>query len=394
MVTDAALAIIAGYCLTRLSRSLTKGGAVAVFALATLAGMTLLVGLGTLLLMLDTYSVTVLLAGSAAVALTASVAADGRPSRTLERPESPARPELPVLLLLAVLALPLASPAYQIIAMGSDAGVYLNHAMQLEHDGRRFPAARVDPNQLPPALRDHYLADNRTAGGNQQALVEGLKVRSDATTLEYHALSGWPVVLSVTGRLLGMDNAQFVTVPLLMALGAFVLLTLRAMTASALTALLCGVATMTLPIVAYFARYPTVELVLAVSCAGGAWALVAGIRASGIVAGAAFATYALVHLSSFIPLLIACLAAPFLVASLEPPARRQLSLFFGIAGLAQLFALVAARLLSRGYLTDLLGLAFGRYQFGLWFIGGLASIAIATAIATAMLSRMRWARGG
>lgn len=387
MIADAAFAIIAGYCLARLSRSLTDGGAIAVFALATLAGMTLLVGVGTLLLMLDAYSVTVVLAGSAAIALLACVAVEACAMPAPEQPVSPTRHELSVLLLLAVVALPLASPGYQVIAMGSDAGVYLNHAMQLEHDGRRFPAAGVDIGLLPPALRDHYLADNRIAGG-PPALVEGLKVRRDSTMLEYHALSGWPVLLSVAGRLLGMDNAQFVTVPMLMALGAFILLTLRAMSVSALTSLLCGMATMALPIVAYFARYPTVELVLAVIGTGIAWALVAGIRGCGVAAGLAFATYALVHLSSFIPLLISCLAAPFLVASLAPWARRQLCLFLGIAGLAQLFALAAARSLSPGYMADLLAMAFGSYQHGLWFIGGLALIAIAMAMAT--FPRVRW----
>lgn len=391
MITDAALAIIAGYCLTRLSRSLTNGGALAVFALAVLAGMALMVCGGTLLLMLDAYSVTVLLAGCAAFALLACVAADAS-SMPREPTILPPRRELSTVLLLAVIALPIASPSYQVIAMGSDAGVYLNHAMQLEHDGRRFPLVGVDADLLPPTLRNHYLADNRTPGGRQPALVEGLKVSDDGTKLEYHALSGWPVLLSVAGRLLGMDNAQFVTVPLLMALGAFVLLALRAMSASSLTALLCGIATMTLPIVAYFSRYPTVELALAVCCAGIAWTLVSGIRACGFLAGLAFAAYALVHLSSFIPLLISCAAAPFLIASLAPPARMQLCAFLGIAGLAQLFALVAARALSPGYLVDLLSLAFGSYRHGLWFIGGLALIAIS--IATVTQLRLRWTHAG
>lgn len=389
MIADVGLATIAGYCLTRLARSLTDGGAIAVFALTTLAGLILVVGAGTLLLMLDMYSVTVLLAGCAAAALAASVVSEALAMPAPRRSVAPTRFEVPVLLLLAVLALPVASPGYQVVAMGSDAGVYLNRAMQLEHDGRPFPTSGVDASQLPPVLLDQYLTDNRTAAGSQPAVVGGLKVRADGTTLEYHALAGWPVLLSVSGRLLGMHNAQFVTVPLLMALGAFVILALRAMSASALTSLLCGVSAITLPIVAYFSRYPTVELVLAVTSAGIAWMLLAGIRACGIVAGLAFGAYAVVHLSSFIPLLISFLAAPFLLFSVAPAGRRELCTYLGVAGLSQLFALAAARSLSPGYMADLFSLSFGSYRNGLWFIGGLAISAIVVAIAAATFSRAR-----
>lgn len=378
MVIDVALSLAAGYWLTRWAATLAGPGPMRTFALATLLGIALLLAAGELLLALDVYSVTRLLLACAAIAALAGWAA-GAGARVEAAAPPRDRHEPPQLALLGLLALVLAAPAYQVIAMGSDAGVYLNHAMQLEHDGRRFPDAGIDVARLPPALKARYLADNRSSAAVPAAVVEGLKVRPQDGRLEFHALPGWPVLLSVSGRLLGMQNAQYATVPILMALGCFVLLALRSLGARPLVATLVAASTMSLPIVVYFSRYPTVEIVLATTCLGMAWALLSGMRSAGLVAGLAFLAFALVHLSSFIPLLLACLAAPFACAALGAAGRRQASIFLAIAGAAQLLALAAAHLLSPGYASDLLSLSFGSYHRGLGAIAALAAAAIALA---------------
>lgn len=377
MVIDVALALTAGYWLKRWAGTWVGSSPMRTFALATLLGIVLLLALGELLLALDAYSVTRLLLACAAIAALAGWAASAGASGEAASPRDGHEPSQ--LALLGLLAVVLASPAYQVIAMGSDAGVYLNHAMQLEHDGRRFPASGVDVARLPPALKARYLADNRSSTAVPAAVVEGLKVRPQDGRLEFHALPGWPVLLSVSGRLLGIQNAQYASVPILMALGCFVLLALRALGARPLVAMLVAASTMTLPIVVYFSRYPTVEIVLATTSLGMAWALLSGMRTAGLVAGLAFAAFALVHLSSFIPLLLACLAAPFACATLGAAQRRQASIFLAIAGAAQLLALVAAHLLSPGYASDLLSLSFGSYHRGLGAIAALALAAIALA---------------
>lgn len=381
IVTDILLALVFAFCLARLARALAGAGALAVSALAMLLGIALVVASGALLLVLDSYSVTLLLACGAATSLLGWVMADATAPAAVAA-GSPHRHELPILLGLAAIAIPLASPGYQIIAMGSDAGVYINHALQLERDGTRFPALGIALDQLPPALRERYLTDNFAAQGDRPVLVDGLKVRPGSTpALEFHALPAWPVLMSVPGRLLGIEHVQSVTVLVLLTLGALTFLILRALTANALVGLLSAVAMMLLPIVVYFSRYPTVELVLAMLCAGMVYAFTAGIRHAGVVAGLLFTAYAAVHLSSFILLLIACGAAPVVAAVLDPGGRRQLCAFLLTAGIGQLLAMGYARVVSPGYMSDLLSLGFGTYRIGLLVIGGLALLAIALAAA-------------
>lgn len=386
MITDVLFAIATAYGLARLARILAGPDPVARFATAVLTGTVLLVGGGIGLLLLDAYSVSRLLCASALLAQVAWIAAGAAWPSDAATVAAPAPPRAPVLLLLALVALPLASPGFEIVAMGSDAGVYLNHAMQLERDGRRFPAEDVDVARLPPDLRATYLRDNRTVPDPRAPLVDGLKVRGDGR-LEFHALPGWPVLLSVGGRLLGIEHAQFVSVPLLMALGAFVFLALRALSAGFALASTCAAATMALPIVVYFSRYPTVEALLAMLAAGMAWLLLSPVRARGLLAGMAFGAFATIHLSSFLLLLVACLGAPFVLATLEPPARRQAAAFLAVAGILQLVALATAHQLSPGYMSDLFTLSFGSYRTGVVGIAGLSFAAIALALATCPRAR-------
>lgn len=381
IVTDVLLFLVFAFCLARLARALAGPGVLAASGLATLLGTALLVASGALLLVLDSYSVTRLLACGTAAALLCWFMSDATaPAASAGR--SPHRYELPILLVLAVIAIVLASPGYQTMTMGSDAGVYMNHALQLERDGTRFPSLGIAPDELPPALRERYLTDNFAAQGARPVLVDGLKLRPGSTpTLEFHALPAWPVLLSVTGRLLGIEHAQSVTVLVLLALGVLTFLVVRALTANTVVALLSAVATMLLPIVVYFSRYPTAELVLAMLCVGMVYAFTAGIRHAGAVAGMLFTAYALVHLSSFILLVIACGAAPVMAAVLDPGGRRQLCAFLLASGVGQLLAMVYARVVSPGYMSDLLSLAFGSYRSGLLVIGGLALLAIVLAAA-------------
>ena len=381
IVTDFLLALVFAVCLARLARALAGPGVLAVAALATLLGIALVAASGALLLVCDRYSVTLLLACGAATSLLCWLMVEAAvPAAVAGR--SPHRYELPILLGLAIIAIPLASPGYQVMTMGSDAGVYLNHALQLERDGTRFPSLGIAPDQLPSNLRERYLTDNFAAQGGRPVLVEGLKVRPGSTpALEFHALPAWPVLMSVSGRLLGIEHVQSVTVLVLLTLGALVFLVLRTLTANAFVALSGAVAMMLLPVVVYFSRYPTVELVLAMLCVGMVYAFTTGIRHAGIVAGMLFTAYALVHLSSFILLVIACGAAPFVAAVLDPGGRRQLCAFLLASGTGQLFAMLYARAVSPGYTSDLLSLSFGTYRNGLFVIGGLALLAIALAAA-------------
>lgn len=379
MITDILFAIATAYGLARLASLLAGTDPVARFATAVLAGTVLLVGVGIALLLRDAYSVSRLLLACALLAQIAWIAVGIAWSPPAGSPAAGAGNRVPVLLLLGLVALPLASPGYEIIAMGSDAGVYINHAMQLEHDGRRFPTEAIDVAHLPPDLRARYLEDNRAAADPRAPIVEGLKVRADGR-LEFHALAGWPVLLSVGGRLLGIEHAQFVSVPILMAFGGFVFLALRALSANLLLASVCAAASMALPIVVYFSHYPTVESLLAMLAAGIAWLLLSGVRFRGLLAGLAFSAFALIHLSSFLLLLIACLGAPFVLAALEPAGRRHGAAFLVVAGLAQMGALEAAHLLSPGYMSDLFSLSFGSYRNGLYVVGLLALAAIGIAV--------------
>lgn len=377
MMTDVGLAILAGFGLWRLGRALAGGRCLEAFALATLSAICLVVGIGVALLAFDAYSVTRLLF---CTALLAVLAGSGIASRRREAPIPHPLPRrgdsLSILAIFGIVALALASPGYQIIAFGSDAGVYFNRAMQLEHDGRRFPAAGVDARTLPAGLRERFIVDNRVTPPPREAVIEGLKVRADGLTLEYHALPAWPVLMSIPARLLGRGNAQFVTVPLMMAIGMFMFFALRRLTASTATALLGGLALMSLPITVYFARYPTVELLLATLSCGAIWIALSDLRWRGALAGMCFATYALVHLSSFIPLLLALAVAPLVLAARGPGDRAELKVFLGIAGLGQLAGMIAGRVLSSGYMHDLYGMAFGSYRSGLLFVGGIALLAI------------------
>jgi hypothetical protein len=136
---------------------------------------------------------------------------------------------------------------------------------------------------------------------------------------------------------------------------------------------------MALPIVVYFARYPTVECLLAMLAAGIVWLLLSTVRLRGLLAGLAFGAFALVHLSSFLLLLVVCVGAPFVLAALDPAARRQAAAFLAVAGVSQMGALEAAHLLSPDYMSDLFGLAFGSYRTALYVIGLLSLAAIGLA---------------
>lgn len=379
MINDILFAVAAAYGLRRLASLLAGADPVARFATAVLAGTVMVVGVGIALLLRDAYSVSRLLVACALLAQVAWIAVGFVCPPTSESPAADAGNRMPVLLFLGLVALPLASPGYEIIAMGSDAGVYINHALQLEHDGKRFPTEGIDIAHLPPDLRARYVQDNRAAPDPRAPIVEGLKVRPDGR-LEFHALAAWPVLLSVGGRLLGIEHAQYVSVPILMAFGAFVFLALRALSAEILLASLCAAASMALPIVVYFSRYPTVEGLLAMLVAGIAWLLLSNVRFRGLLAGFAFGAFALIHLSSFLLLLIACLGAPFVIAALEPTARRHAAAFLAVAGLAQMVALEAAHLLSPGYMSDLFSLSLGSYRNGLYVVGLLSLAAIGLAV--------------
>ena len=378
IVADVVLLLLFVFCLGKLSRSLSQSpGIIPVFTLASLLGIAQVIGFGSLLLVFDNYAIPVLLACCASASLLAWLAAK-RFGEAAPALDVPPQKDLALLLGLALVAAVIATPAYQITAMGSDAGVYVNRTIQLATDGALFPAIGVDLDKFPAPLRQRYLDDNFAS---PSVLVDGAKIHAGgALAIEFHALPGWPLLLSASAHFLGIENAQAITALILLTFGALAYLVLLEVTKRSMISAVVAIALMGLPISVYFSRYPTVELLLAMLCTGVAYLLVSGIRFSGLIAGLLTGVYALVHFSGFILMLVASVFAVLLIPSLDAGKRRQLSVFLLVAGASQFAAIWYVSVVSNGYMSDLMTMAFGSKQSGLAVVCGLALLVIALSI--------------
>lgn len=379
IVADVILFLLFVFCLGKLSRCLAQSpDIIPVFALASLLGTAQLIGFGSLLLVFDIYAVPVLIACCASASLLAWLAAK-RFGEVVAAADVPPQKDLALLLGFALIAAVIATPAYQITAMGSDAGVYVNRTIQLATDGTLFPAIGIDLEKFPAPLRQRYLDDNfASQAAGHSVLVDGAKIHAGGPlAIEFHALPGWPLLLSASGYFLGIENAQAVTVLVLMTFGALAYLVMLELTRSSLISAAIALSLMCLPISVYFSRYPTVELLLAMICTGVAYSLLSGIRFSGLIAGLLTGVYALVHLSGFILMLVASVFAILLIPSLDAGKRRQFSVFLAAAGACQLAAIWYVSVVSNGYMSDLMTLGFGSKQSGLTVVVGLALLVIA-----------------
>lgn len=358
--------------------------------LASLLVFGLVIVTGSLLLLLDAFSVRVVLACGALLVLAwAGLASRGDEGHGAPRPSGSGN--VPgtgtgggeIVLGAFLLASLLAAPGFEITAMGSDAGVYVNRALQLATHGDLFPVIRVDVEALPPALRDTYLADNARMAGT--VLVEGakLELRGGTRSIEFHALPAWPIVLAVAAHFGGVGSMQFASVLILATWALSLYVILMHLTRRADVSVGVAILATILPISIYFAKYPTVELLLAMTFGGMVYLVATRPRRVGVLAGALVGVYALVHMSGFVLVLVALLALPLILPLLEAPARREVSSFLAVAGLSHLLALAWARQVSGGYVGDLLAMGFGTTDRG-WLV--LVSLDLA-AIAAAAMSR-------
>jgi len=382
IVADVVLLLLFVFCLGKLSRSISHSpGIIPVIALASLLGVAQLIGFGSLLLVIDKYSVSVVLACCASASLLAWLAAN-RLGEVVPAADLPPQKDLALLLGFALIAAVIATPAYQITAMGSDAGVYVNRTIQLATDGALFPAIGIDLEKFPAPLRQRYLDDNFASQAvGHSVLVDGAKIHAgEALAIEFHALPGWPLLLSTSAHFLGLDNAQTITALVLLTFGALAYLVMLEVTRNSLISAAVALSLMCLPITVYFSRYPTVELLLAMLCTGVVYLLLSGIRFSGLVAGLLTGVYSLVHLSGFILMLVASVFAVLLIPSLDAGKRRQFSVFLAVAGVCQLAAIWYVSVVSNGYMSDLMTIGFGSKQSGLTVVLGLALLVIALSI--------------
>lgn len=366
------------------------GGLLLVAGLACLLAMAQLIMVGTVLLLLDAYSVRTALAFCALASPLICVALEFRERAFPSAVRQSVRLEAPLAGCLLVAAIVIGAPGFQVTPMGSDAGVYVNRALQLSKDGALFPKVGIDVARLPDELRTHYLADNiRTAGFHRPVLEEGAKLRiSDGeSAVEFHGLPGWPILLSVSAHLAGIENLLAVSTLILFALVALMYATLMAVGRNALVAAAMALVTLSLPLVAYFARYPTAELFLALVTVGLVSSLLYVKRAPGTFAGLLVAVYSLVHVTGFVLLIVASIYAVISAPMLSSRGRAILASFLFTAGIGHGIAFSISRHTSNGYVTDLLVAGFGSEMWGRWTMYGIDAFAVGLAVSLYVLAR-------
>lgn len=369
-----------------------SGGLLLVAGLACLLAMAQLIMLGTVLLLLDVYSVRTVLAASVIGSLLIFVALEYRERAFPSVVRQSGRLEAPLAGFLLVAAVVIGSPGFQVSAMGSDAGVYVNRALQLSNDGALFPKMGIDAARLPDELKTHYVADNvRTAGFHRPVLEEGAKLRTidGESAVEFHALPGWPILLSVSAHLAGIESLLTVSIFILFAFIALIYAAVMAVSGQPLVAAATAAVTLCLPFVAYFARYPTAELFLALVTVGLVSSFLYVNRVPGIVAGLLITAYSLVHVTGFVLLIMACVYAIVSAPMLSSRARSILASFLFTAGIGHTIAFNMSRHTSDGYVADLLIAGFGSEMWGRWTMFGIDALAVGLAISLYMHARGR-----
>jgi hypothetical protein len=209
-------------------------------------------------------------------------------------------------LAIALAMLPVALPGLEPLRMVRDAGVYstraLHHLREGRLDGRILARDRVRGELLAVFDRDNLLETNEaSADEGTGGYLPGTYVSpTDRSRFRFQFLPGWPMALAVWGghfgreRLFGAQPFLFVLSILLFAFAAERETRGQATPLAALLLLASG------PLLLFFTRYPTAELLLMFSFLFVIRFAAERSRAAPVLGAAGVVLFALSHSSSFL----------------------------------------------------------------------------------------------
>jgi hypothetical protein len=256
--------------------------------------------------------------------------------------------------------------------LDGDNAVYAVRALQLWKEGEGTTQAVAASTADTGHPRSLWLPGTHAAPGDSQRY-------------QFHALPAWPLVMALALWAGGLDHqfdAQLLLYLLVVTLG----LSLLSKLAGRRRALPLGILLATSPLVLFFSRYTTAELLAlllgltALRC----WS--SGIVVFRMVAVVPLVALAFTHLSFMLLLPIAGIAAVFGLARVS--AADVYALGALQVAVAQLVALPYYPRVSPQYLADTFRNLFGSMPAGNWFLGVLAGV-IAAVAAVALVEAYR-----